>query len=104
MSVGLNIADGNLTWQAERVESGSSYFAMPRGNMNFSPTAPFGTSMEEYFAFGRSQTITFTPNQNNIVDTANYNYGWDILDYAKTENVYTSLKINITNISSFQAY
>lgn len=103
-TIGLNIVDNAVTWQAEALNSNNGYFAMPRGNMVFSPTAPFGTSVDEFYAFGRTQTITITPNQNSAVDTANYNYGWDITDVTLCDVIYTSIKVNLTNVIDLRAY
>lgn len=101
-SIGLNISDGNVVWQAE-ADLGAGFIMMPRGNMVWNPsTAGFGTAQDQYWFFGRAQTLTMFPNQNNTIDTATYNYAVEIIDPTSTLNSFTSLKLTMSGVTDMR--
>jgi len=102
-SVGLNIVDNNVTWQAESFTLTRGEVAMPRGNMVWSPSAGFGTAQDQYWNYGRPQTLTMTTNQNNVIDTTTYVYAIVIYDaYPVALNYFTSVKLVMNNITDMR--
>lgn len=107
-SLGLNITDNNVVWQAENCIgagfTGSGFVAMPRGNMVWAPSAGFGTSMDQYYSGGNNQTLTMVPNQNNVIDTTTWQYAIEIVDKCAVpeNNVLGSIAITMTGISDMR--
>lgn len=96
-TLGTNITDNNITWQPENA-IGDGWILMPRGTLNPPRTAGFGTSFDQYYFNGRTQTLTMIPNRNTVIDSANYNYAIEITDQSATNNYFSMLTITVSNL------
>jgi hypothetical protein len=58
---------------------------------------------DAYYNSGKARVFTYTPNQNNVVDTSVYSYGLTILDNDDRDggrNEYFGATLNFTNIAA----